>query len=60
MMWLSNSPDISHTPNLNTTLSHIEKKQDWWNNLNNAIENQIKIAFNKNEISKECIEKYFN
>lgn len=38
-MWLTTSPDINSSINLNTTSSYIEKKQDWWSNFNNAVDN---------------------
>jgi hypothetical protein len=37
-MWLTNSPDINHSINTNITSSHIEKKQDWWNHINDTID----------------------
>lgn len=50
-MWLTTSPDINHTVDLNTTSSYIEKKQDWWSDLNNTIDKfNSKLALNNLKI----------
>lgn len=60
-MWLSNTPDINHNMGLNTSTIHIEKKQEWWNSLNDTIDklnsklvlNNLKVELPKTKEQKE-------
>ena len=54
-MWLSNSPDINHTINLNTTSTQIEQKQGLWSSFNSAMENinsKLELDWLKLELPK--------
>lgn len=53
-MWIS-SLDINHSPDWNTTSSYIEKKQDWWSNFDNAVNNintKLQLDWLKLEVPK--------